>query len=78
MTMTTVKKTAPAKKPAVKKAAAKPGQKRTATKKVKPWTSAEVHEALVEALGPISKSERLAIFGGTAARFYGIEAAGPT
>jgi L-fuconolactonase len=37
----------------------------------------EVHEALVETLGPISKSERLAIFGGTAARFYGIETAGP-
>jgi L-fuconolactonase len=37
-------------------------------------TYGEVHEALVEALGPISKSERLAIFGGTAARFYGIEA----
>ena len=35
-------------------------------------TYEEVHEALVEALGPISKAERLAIFGATAARFYGI------
>jgi L-fuconolactonase len=37
-------------------------------------TYGEVHEALVGSLGPISKSERQAIFGGTAARFYGIEA----
>jgi L-fuconolactonase len=36
-------------------------------------TYEEVHEALVDTLGPISKSERTAIFGGTAARFYGIE-----
>jgi L-fuconolactonase len=35
-------------------------------------TYEEVHEVLVDALGPISKSERQAIFGGTAARFYGI------
>jgi L-fuconolactonase len=34
----------------------------------------EVREALVDALGPISEAERRAIFGGTAARFYGIEA----
>ena len=31
-----------------------------------------VFEALVEALGPISKSEREAIFGGTATKFYGL------
>jgi L-fuconolactonase len=30
----------------------------------------EVRQALVEALGPISESERSAIFGGTASRFY--------
>ena len=36
-------------------------------------TYEEVHEALVDAIGPISKTERHAIFGGTAARFYGIE-----
>jgi L-fuconolactonase len=35
-------------------------------------TYAEVHEAAVATLGPISSSERRAIFGGTAARFYGI------
>ena len=35
-------------------------------------TYGEVHEALVDALGPISATERAAIFGGTAARFYGI------
>jgi L-fuconolactonase len=29
-----------------------------------------VHQALVEALGPISPSEREQIFGGTATRFY--------
>jgi L-fuconolactonase len=34
---------------------------------------AQVHAALVEALGPISESERSAIFGGTAARFYHVE-----
>jgi L-fuconolactonase len=39
-------------------------------------TYGEVKEALVEALGPISESERRAIFGGTAARFYGIETVG--
>ena len=33
-------------------------------------TYQQVHNALVEALGPISASERTAIFGGTAARFY--------
>jgi L-fuconolactonase len=32
----------------------------------------QVKEALVEALGPLSQSERDAIFGGTAARFYGL------
>jgi len=32
-----------------------------------------VFEALVEALGPISKTEREAIFGGTAVKFYGLE-----
>jgi L-fuconolactonase len=31
-----------------------------------------IHAALVEALGPLSESERSAIFGGTAARFYGV------
>ena len=36
-------------------------------------TYGEVRRALVEALGPISESERGAIFGGTAARFYGLE-----
>ncbi len=35
-------------------------------------TYAEVHDALVDALGPISASERAMIFGGTAARFYGL------
>ena len=35
-------------------------------------TYAEVHEATVAALGPISPTERKAIFGGTAAKFYGI------
>ncbi|MCA1684989.1 MAG: amidohydrolase family protein [Planctomycetia bacterium] len=34
---------------------------------------AEVKEALTEALGPISDSERAAIFGGTASRFYGLD-----
>ena len=34
----------------------------------------EVREALNEALGPISASERDEIFGGTAARFYGLKA----
>ena len=33
-------------------------------------TYAQVKDALVEALGPISESERRRIFGGTAARFY--------
>ncbi len=33
-------------------------------------TYGEVRRALIEALGPISESERSAIFGGTAARFY--------
>lgn len=33
-------------------------------------TYGEVKEALVDALGPISESERVAIFGGTATRFY--------
>ena len=32
----------------------------------------QVFHALVEALGPISTSERAAIFGGTAVRFYGL------
>ena len=31
------------------------------------------YDALDEALGSISASERQAIFGGTAARFYGVE-----
>jgi L-fuconolactonase len=35
-------------------------------------TYGEVHDALVDALGPISASERTQIFGGTAARFYGL------
>ena len=35
-------------------------------------TYAEVREALVDALGPISKAEHDAIFGGTAVRFYGL------
>ncbi len=34
---------------------------------------AEVREALVDALGPISESERAEILGGTAARFYGLK-----
>ena len=33
---------------------------------------AEVHGALLEATSALSPSERAAIFGGTAARFYGI------
>jgi L-fuconolactonase len=33
----------------------------------------EVHAALVEVLGPISDSERDAIFGGTAAKFYQLQ-----
>lgn len=32
-----------------------------------------IHASLVEAIGPLSDSERAAIFGGTAARFYGIK-----
>jgi L-fuconolactonase len=36
-------------------------------------TYGQVRGALVEALGSISGAERLAIFGGTAARFYGIK-----
>jgi len=32
----------------------------------------QVYDALVEVLGPISDSEREAIFGGTASRFYGL------
>lgn len=35
-------------------------------------TYEQVHEALVEALGPISDAERNQIFGGTAAGFYGL------
>lgn len=35
-------------------------------------TYSQVYHALVEALGPITTSERAAIFGGTAARFYGL------
>ncbi len=35
-------------------------------------TYEQVYRAAVEALGPLSESERSAIFGGTAARFYGI------
>jgi L-fuconolactonase len=31
-----------------------------------------VYQALIEALGPISESERAMVFGGTAARFYGL------
>jgi L-fuconolactonase len=34
---------------------------------------AQVHQALRDALGPLSDSERAQIFGGTAARFYGLE-----
>ena len=33
---------------------------------------AQVHQALVDALGPISDNERTLIFGGTATRFYGL------
>jgi L-fuconolactonase len=33
-------------------------------------TYEQVYNALLEALGPVSESERAAIFGGTAARFY--------
>ncbi len=33
---------------------------------------AQVYEALVEALGPISDEDRAKIFGGTAAKFYGV------
>ena len=36
-------------------------------------TYAEVHEALVEAVGPISQDERAAIFGGTARKFYKLQ-----
>jgi L-fuconolactonase len=36
-------------------------------------TYEEVYQALGEALGPISESERAKIFGGTAARFYGLD-----
>jgi L-fuconolactonase len=32
----------------------------------------QAYEALIEALGPLSQSERAAVFGGTACRFYGI------
>jgi len=32
----------------------------------------QVYEALVEALGPVSETERAALFGGTAIRFYGL------
>ena len=35
-------------------------------------TYGQARQALVEALGPISEAERSAIFGGTAARFYGL------
>jgi L-fuconolactonase len=33
----------------------------------------QVYAALVEALGPLSESDRAAIFGGTAMRFYGLQ-----
>lgn len=36
-------------------------------------TYEQVHSALVEVLGPISESERQAIFGGTATKFYGLK-----
>jgi len=36
-------------------------------------TYSQVVDALNDALGPISESDRAAIFGGTAARFYGLE-----
>ena len=36
-------------------------------------TYEQVYEALVEILGPISESERLQIFGKTAAQFYGLD-----
>jgi L-fuconolactonase len=36
----------------------------------------QVYHALVEALGPLSKSERELIFGGTATRFYGLSLPG--
>jgi L-fuconolactonase len=35
-------------------------------------TYEQVYHALVEALGPLGDAERAAIFGGTAARFYGL------
>jgi len=35
-------------------------------------TYGQVYHALVEALGPVSAAERDLIFGGTAARFYGL------
>ena len=38
-------------------------------------TYGQVRQALVDALGPISESERASIFGGTAVRFYGLPAA---
>ena len=33
----------------------------------------QTYDSLVEALGPISAAEHAAIFGGTAARFYGLK-----
>ncbi len=35
-------------------------------------TYAQVYQALVDSLGPLGESERAAIFGGTAVRFYGL------
>jgi L-fuconolactonase len=37
-------------------------------------TYEQVHDALLEALGPLTDSERAMIFGGTAIRFYGLNA----
>ena len=35
-------------------------------------TYRQVHDALVEVIGPLSEDERQRIFGGTAAEFYGL------
>ncbi len=36
-------------------------------------TYEQVYEALVEVIGPISETEKQMIFGGTAAKFYGLD-----
>ena len=35
-------------------------------------TYEQVYQALIDAVGPLSAGDRDAIFGGTAARFYGL------